>query len=167
MLVERMRPERSLSHAPLFQVMFVLQEVPPAVRMPALGVEPQRGRRPDDEVRPTLAVLEESRRGAARGTLEYDAELFEEGTVERLAAHLLNLLDSAVTSPAARLTSLALLDELRAHRISTASTPRAALPARRRCTRLFERQAAETPAAAALAWRAARSPTRSWTRGRV
>ncbi|HEY0607350.1 MAG TPA: amino acid adenylation domain-containing protein, partial [Herpetosiphonaceae bacterium] len=106
-LVEALQPDRSLSHLPLFQVWFVLQNIPmPALELPGL----------------TLSLLDVDH-GIARydlrlgliegpdelsGSIEYNSDLFDAATI----AHLATLFATLLTIVAARPQTS--LDELKA-----------------------------------------------------
>jgi len=113
-LVEELQPERDLSHTPLFQVMFVLQNVPQlemdagGLRLSAFSLENQTAK-----FDLTLSLLEQG--ASLRGDIEYNTDLFDEATVARLATHFETLLRRAVSTPDERLSQLARLapDETR------------------------------------------------------
>jgi amino acid adenylation domain-containing protein len=86
------------------------------------------------------------------GVFEYASDLFDAATIERMARHFGVLLDGASRDPDARLSTLPLAtdDERRALEAWSAG-PRLDVPAEP-LHRTFERQAARTPDAAALAW---------------
>ena len=111
-LVDELQPERSLSHTPLFQVLFVLRNAPVA------------GESAEPEVHGALGGSAESVTGTAKfdltlvlsetsqgclGFLEYDRDLFEATTVHRLTKHLRTLIESAVAAPERALSSHDLL----------------------------------------------------------
>ena len=107
-LVEELQPARRLSHSPLFQVMFILQNAPgEAPELAGLHVAPRRPARETAKFDLTLSLSEEGE--ALFGSLEYAVDLFERGTMERLVGHLETLLAAAVTKPARRLSELPLL----------------------------------------------------------
>ena len=89
-LVEELQPERDLSRAPLFQVMFVLQNAPLPELSAARGLRLSRPGRVESgtrEVRPDADAVAERRRGC-RGRSSTARDLFDRPTVERLAAQL-------------------------------------------------------------------------------
>jgi amino acid adenylation domain-containing protein len=97
-LVEELRPERSLSHTPLFQVLFNFQSaLPPEMRLGGLLLHwiPSRGGVEKFELN---LGLRETREGVAIA-LSYKQDLFDPSTIVRLAEHYLHLLDHAVTAP--------------------------------------------------------------------
>ncbi|HEX8148208.1 MAG TPA: amino acid adenylation domain-containing protein [Pyrinomonadaceae bacterium] len=105
-LVEELRPERSLSHNPLFQVAFTLDQFP--AHESKLGdltlspVETDKGTTQFDLV----LRLADTPAGVA-GTLQYMTGLFEEGTVRRLVTHFESVLRLAVARPDVRLGEVA------------------------------------------------------------
>src|SRR5678816_16864 len=107
-LVEELAPERALSHAPLFQVLFVLQNAPqeqlelPGLSLTALPVE--TGTAKFDL---SLSLVETGE--GLRGTVEYDRDLLEAESVQRLVGHFEQLLQSIVKEPERRLWELELL----------------------------------------------------------
>jgi amino acid adenylation domain-containing protein len=110
-LVEELHPQRSLSHNPLFQVMFVLQNVSPVA--PVADDEPAE--KPAEMAIETgtakfdllLAFAETSWGLQAR--LEYSTDLFEAVTVRRMAAHLGRLLAGIAENPSLPLSALPML----------------------------------------------------------
>ncbi len=151
-LVEELEPERSLGRNPLFQVAFVLQNAPLGeLRLPGLRLRPvaAEGRAAKFD----LTLLTEERADGIGATLEYDADLFEAETVERLGRHLVALLAAAADDPARPLHSLEVLSAAE-HHLLTAGYNRtaSAYPRAASLASLFERQAARTPQAVALAW---------------
>ncbi len=108
-LVEELRPERSLSHHPLFQVMFVLQNAPrETLQLPGLSLSPQRMEEATTAKFDLLLSVVEGAAGLGVG-LGYDADLFEPSTIDRMLGHYEALLRAAVRDPGARLSELSLL----------------------------------------------------------
>jgi acyl carrier protein len=100
-LVEALRPERDEAYHPIFQVMLVMQEAlsksaaAPVPAAGALGIEVRSAK-----FDLTLFVVEDADEIAAE--LEYDADLFEAGTIADLAGQLqavLQALPAAVERP--------------------------------------------------------------------
>ncbi|MFF1304591.1 amino acid adenylation domain-containing protein [Streptomyces sp. NPDC058307] len=110
-VVEAVRPPRDPSWTPLFQVMMAMQNVPgDAVVAPGLSMTVDESVSPVAKFDLTLVWEESSlESGALRGAIEYDVDLFDRATVERLAGHLTTLLESALAAPEARLDELSLL----------------------------------------------------------
>ncbi|NOK38903.1 amino acid adenylation domain-containing protein, partial [Corallococcus exercitus] len=107
---EQLQPMRDLHQAPLFQVMFILQNTPPAeLSVPGLTFRalPSRGRAAKFDL--TLA-LSRTERGFT-GTLEYAQDFYDASTAERLMHHLRVLVEALVAAPERRLSALPLLTE--------------------------------------------------------
>ncbi|MFP2930484.1 amino acid adenylation domain-containing protein, partial [Pyxidicoccus sp. 3LG] len=115
-LVEELQPARSLSHTPLFQVMFSLNNTPlPELALPGLTLAPLEVH--SGTVKFTLQLsLTEGPDGIA-GTLEYNRDLFEPSTIDRLAVHLTTLLEGIAAAPERRLADLPMLPEAERHRL--------------------------------------------------
>ncbi|MET0647738.1 MAG: condensation domain-containing protein, partial [Pyrinomonadaceae bacterium] len=153
-LVEELSPERSLSHQPLFQVVFALQNAPRgALRLPGLGLE-SLGREVTTAKFDLVLNMWEAG-GALSGGLEYSTDLFDAETARRMTAHLSRLLEAAAAEPSARVGDLRLLSDeeereffAEASQASQASQAYAAEPTT--LTQLFARQARLTPAAVAV-----------------
>ncbi|HVG07877.1 MAG TPA: amino acid adenylation domain-containing protein, partial [Thermoanaerobaculia bacterium] len=150
-LVQELRPERSLSHTPLFQVALVLQNTARAELRPAELVLEPFGAGSDDTARFDLAlVLAESPEGIS-GALEYSTDLFDPPTVARLAAHLETLLSGAAEAPDGRISMLPLLSEAEHLQVLEWNATDRDLPGGGLCVHeLFEAQARRTPEAVAL-----------------
>jgi amino acid adenylation domain-containing protein/FkbM family methyltransferase len=115
-LVEDLSPERDLGRSPLFQVMLALQNAPVGtLEMPGLVLEPLP--LPSGAAMFDLTLsLSETPRGIS-GSLEYNRDLFDPTTLERLAGRLETLLAAAVRDPAARMSDLPLLQESERHQV--------------------------------------------------
>ncbi|WP_326491858.1 non-ribosomal peptide synthetase [Pseudomonas sp. AA27] len=150
-LVEALQPERSLSHNPLFQVMFnhQAQRSDQARELPGLSIEGLSWGNPTAHLDLALDTFEsEDGLGA---TLTYVSDLFEHATIERMAAHWLNLLQAVSTQPAQRIVELPLLDAAQRQTILEQwSRHEAVYPDQRTVQQLIADQAARTPQATAL-----------------
>ncbi len=115
-LVEELRPERSLSHNPFFQVMFVLQNVSQgALRLDGIGVEVVETEKTTSKFDLTLFVEVKNARPVL--LLEYNTDLFDASTIERMAEHFRMLLDAAVEGPDGRITEVGFLSSAERVRI--------------------------------------------------
>ncbi len=146
MVVERLRPTRSVDQTPLFQVMIVLQEIPPLV-LPDLSVE--RLAIDPGVAKFDLTLFFEEDGDELGGWLNYRTTLFDAATIERFQRHLLTLLAGAVAEPQRPLSRLPILtDTERRQLMEWGFTPVSAAPAEP-VYRLFEAQVAQTPDAIA------------------
>src|SRR5439155_3593258 len=108
-LVEELNPERHLSHAPLAQVLFVVQNaVQSPVTFPGLAKEPIDTER--DTAKFDLSFFAAETAEGLRLSLEYCTDLFEEATALRMLQHYRALLEAAVSDPACPIDELPLLD---------------------------------------------------------
>ena len=110
-LVEELHPDRSVSHAPLFQVMFALQnaageEAPALAGLEVAPIPIDIGFSKFDL---TFHVWE--RDGRLRIMAEYCTDLFEAETIRRMLGHYQTLLEGIVANPDERLSDLPLLTE--------------------------------------------------------
>src|SRR5215212_7295229 len=109
-LVEELEVERSLSHTPLFQVMFAMQNIAmPALQLSELKLEllpADSGSVPFD-----LMFYMTDTGDSLAGYLEYSTDLFEAPTIRRMMVHFERLLQSIVTEPRQRVSRLPLLNE--------------------------------------------------------
>jgi amino acid adenylation domain-containing protein len=154
-LVEELQPERSLSHTPLFQVMFALQNTATGSgrtpELPGLGVKPLRSGNNNAVFDLTLNLSE--MKGRVTGSLNYNVNLFDESTVRRMADHFERLLEVSVANPDAELRTLPMLtDAERQTLLDEWSTAKAEYPSGFCVHHLFERQVERAPEATAAAF---------------
>lgn len=109
-LVEALRPDRTTSITPLFQVLFVLQSVPlPAFQLSGLTVEVME--LSTGLARFDLALfMEETERGIV-GTWKYCTDLFNPNAIARISANLQTLLCSITQNPDTQIDALEMLSE--------------------------------------------------------
>ncbi|MBK5550281.1 amino acid adenylation domain-containing protein, partial [Pseudomonas sp. TH03] len=109
-LVEALRPERNLSHSPLFQVLYNHQNAgrQAVPSLSGLTIETQDWDSHTAQFDLTLDTLEAD--GEITAALTYATDLFDASTVQRMAAHWLNLLQGIVANPQQRIGELPLLD---------------------------------------------------------
>ncbi len=151
-LVEELRPERSLSYNPLFQVLFVLQNTPASeLEVPGLTVEPAILDLATAQF--DLSCRFEKSGDTLLGRLEYSCDLFDSATIERLAGHFVGLLAGVVANPGKRLSELPLLAAGERHQLLQEWNDTAGGEWRQAAVhRLIEEQVRRTPEARALVW---------------
>ncbi|MDF2630778.1 MAG: lgrC, partial [Symbiobacteriaceae bacterium] len=115
-LVEELQPERNLSHSPLFQVVFALQNAPGAGQEPH-GLTFAPVTIDTETAKFDLAISLEETAAGLTGTFEYNTDLFDRTTVERIAAHFQRLLAAAVASPDQPVAALDLLSDTERHQL--------------------------------------------------
>ncbi len=107
-LVEELQPTRDLSYNPLFQVMFVLQNVPkPNLSLSDVSVSYEEGYNGTSKFDLTL-FIEDSEQGLI-ATCEYNTDLFIPHTIARMLGHFETLLESIVSDPEQDISKLQLL----------------------------------------------------------
>jgi amino acid adenylation domain-containing protein len=142
-LVEELQPERDPSRQPLFQVLFNYQTEP--VRpVTAGGCRWAARLLHNGTSKFDLTLFIEETPHGQRAKFEYNTDLFEPATVERMAGHYLTLLAGALADPDRRLGQIPLLTESERRLLLEWNDTRADYPGR--CThQLFEEQAARAP----------------------
>jgi amino acid adenylation domain-containing protein len=109
-LVEALQPERSLSHTPLFQVMFALDDaLVPSMDLLDLTVSSYSVESGTTKFDLTLSM--ENTASGLIGEWEYNSDLFDATTIERMAEHLQTLLEGIVANPEQRISELPLLTQ--------------------------------------------------------
>ena len=149
-IVDALQPDRDLSRSPLFQVMFVLQNEPSCpLGLPGLKVRPiqvHSGTAKFD----LMLSLEELPDGL-RGFIEYNTDLFDESTIERMLGHFETLLAGIVADPGMRLSQLPILTLAeRRQLLSEWNDTGADFPQDKCIHQLFEKQVELTPDAVAV-----------------
>jgi amino acid adenylation domain-containing protein len=150
MLVEALQPERDLSHTPLFQVAFVLQNTPKSeIAMTGLTVTDLPPENTTAKFDLTLAMVNMD--DGLKGVWEYNTDLFESSTIERLSGHFLNLLGGIVANPQERISQLPLLTESETNQLLIEwNNTQVDYPEYKCIHQLFEEQVKRTPDAVAV-----------------
>ncbi|HEX6371570.1 MAG TPA: non-ribosomal peptide synthase/polyketide synthase [Longimicrobium sp.] len=149
-LVAELQPERSLSHAPLFQAMFTLQNNDRTGRELA-GVRTRIVNPESESTKFDLSLTLMQDGAGMRGAFAYSTDLFERATVERMLAHLQRVLEQVTAQPEARLSELELLDDAERALVLTGWNATEADYSADACFhQLFEAQAEQTPDAVAV-----------------
>ncbi|CAM2068743.1 Amino acid adenylation domain-containing protein [Sulfidibacter corallicola] len=108
-VMEAVRPERTLSHAPLFQVVFQLvDDLSDSIQLPDLDVEVVE--QPTGLAKWDLLLTAEHGLERTRLLLEYNLDLFQRDTIERMLAHFSRLLTEMARTPHHPPTHQALFD---------------------------------------------------------
>jgi amino acid adenylation domain-containing protein len=117
-IVERLQPERSLSHSPLFQVMLVLQNNDEAlIELPNVSISQITGG--DDDVSKyelILDVKENEDRGLSIDWV-FNCDLFKQASIEKMALHFNNLLKSFCWQPETSVFSQPMLGDKEQHKV--------------------------------------------------
>ncbi len=155
-LVAELRPPRDLSRTPVFQALVTLHNSPlPALEIPGLSLELvpiERGAAAFD-----LELTATETAGGLDAVFDYNTvfnyntDLFDPATIERLAEAFRRLLAGAVERPETPVSALAVMSEAeRRHLVAGLNRTGADYPRERRVGELFDAQAARTPDALAV-----------------
>src|SRR5919199_263585 len=149
-LVEALHPERSLSHHPLFQVMFVLQNAPmPALELPGLTLSSLEIDSKTAKFDLTLS-MEDTEQGLV-GALEYNTDLFDAAAIGRMLGHFQTLLEGIVADPQQHVSNLPLLTQPERHTLLVEWNHTQVDYPKDVCVhQLFEAQVEQTPEAMAV-----------------
>jgi amino acid adenylation domain-containing protein len=145
MLVEALQPERNLSHTPLFQVMFALENTPLSeVKMSGLTIDSlplEWGTAKFD-----LTLSMQNTETGLMGVWEYNTDLFNSETVERMNGHFLTLLEGIIANPNERVSQLPLLTKVEQQQLLIdGHNTQVDYPADKCIHQLFEEQVERTP----------------------
>ncbi len=122
-VVEAVQPERALSYNPLFQAAFSFHHAPlPEIELPGLDVELTEGISnhsakfdlnvivvPRSEMR--LGQMADSHKDRMTLVWEYNTDLFDRATMDRMLNHYLALLKAVMANPNQRIDEIAFLPE--------------------------------------------------------
>ncbi|MEH2199895.1 amino acid adenylation domain-containing protein [Nostoc sp.] len=149
-LVEALQPERNLGYSPLFQVMFVLQNAPAsgleltglsATSLPIRGITS----------RFDLTLIMYNTPTELVGIWEYNTDLFDASTIERMTSHFLTLLEGIIANPSERISHLPLLTQLEQQKLLVEWNDTSVDYPLHKCIHsLFEEQVQLTPNAVAV-----------------
>ena len=151
-VVSAVAPRRVLAHQPLFQVMFGLQSADGTARAPMTSPD-GRGRIAVEtgtaKCDLTLSLTETS--GGIHGYLEYDVDLFDQATIDRIREGLLLVLHAMTDDVDCPVSSLPLLpSDVRRLLVEEWNRTDAPYPSDTPVHRLVQQQAAVSPDAVAV-----------------
>ncbi|MEH2077515.1 MAG: amino acid adenylation domain-containing protein [Nostoc sp.] len=150
MLVEALRPERDLSHTPLFQVMFVLLNAPMSeIELTELSVSGLPIGITTAKFDLTLSM--ENTPNGLFGWWEYNTDLFDSSTIERMTGHFLTLLEAIVANPSEQISQLPILTPSEQQQLLVEwNDTQVDYPQDKCIHQLFEKQVERTPDAVAV-----------------
>ncbi|NEO76804.1 non-ribosomal peptide synthetase [Moorena sp. SIO4G3] len=163
LLVEKLKVERDSSRSLLFQAYFVLQKFLESqdqqemflsseknlMKWAGLEVEPFLLDQYDSLYDLFLEMFKED--SSLVGLLKYNADLFDEQTIVRMAGHFQNLLEGIVNDPQQRVTALPLMIEPELHQILVEwNNTKTDYPKDKCIHQLFEEQVEKSPDAVAV-----------------
>ncbi|MEO6829556.1 MAG: condensation domain-containing protein, partial [Acidobacteriaceae bacterium] len=108
MLVHALRPERSVDHSPLFQVMFILQNFPlEEEKLAGLVTDPVELEVKTARFDLTVEVF--TRRGETHAYFDYNAGLYTARTIQQIQQHYLAILNAVLADPTQPIGAIPLL----------------------------------------------------------
>ncbi|HKH48850.1 MAG TPA: amino acid adenylation domain-containing protein, partial [Thermoanaerobaculia bacterium] len=151
LLVDALKVERDPSANPLAQVMLVFLNVPPLNLQLGGDLEVEGVRIDRESAQFDLCFYLGEEGGGLNGHLEYNVDLFDAATVDRLLGHFHNFLERAAADPSHRVAEISLLSEAERRQAIDGWNAMAVDFPRDACLHeLFEARAAEEPEAVAL-----------------
>jgi amino acid adenylation domain-containing protein/non-ribosomal peptide synthase protein (TIGR01720 family) len=149
-LVAKLQPKRDLSHTPLFQVMFVLENAPKQeVQLSGLTLSFLEIPLTSANFDLSLAMRETEQGLLAK--FEYNTDLFDTGTITRMAGHFQTLLWEIVTNQEQSISELPLLTATEQHQLLVEwNNTQSEYPQDQCIHQLFEAQVELTPDAVAV-----------------
>lgn len=150
-LVEELAPERSMAHAPLFQVMMVMQQQQQhqaLAQIEGLTVSGADGEAVSAKFDLTMNLRESG--GVIGGALEYNTDIFAADSITMMVQQWQRVLAAAVADPALRISELPLLGDDEEQRLLTQWNEIAEYVTDGTLSELFEAQVERTPQATAL-----------------
>ncbi len=148
-LVEAMQPERSLSHTPLFQVIFALENTPEALDHKGLALrwlEVERG-----TARTDLSLFISDKGRELSAIWEYSSDLFDGEKISQMVSSYEALLESILDHPEEQIGYLQIWNEAERRQLLAQSHSVEIEHSSAECMHeLFETQAELTPAATAV-----------------
>ncbi len=161
-IVERLQPERSLSHHALFQVMLVLQhnesgmlELPGqdfSLELPGLSLSPTEHRSVGSVKYDLTLNVFDNGKDITLGW-EYNSDLFDRATIARMATHFNILLNALLAAPEQKIPDVELLQGQERHQLLVEWNGITADYSRDHCIHeLFETQVDRSPDAVAVVY---------------
>ncbi|MET7944001.1 amino acid adenylation domain-containing protein [Streptomyces sp. NPDC005302] len=148
-LVERLNPDRSTAYHPFFQVMLAWQEPLGELHFAGLDVQSQTLETGTAKFDLFFNMIPDSS-GGAGVRLEYATDLFDQDTVQAIAARFVRVLGRLTADTGRGVSSIDVLDESERGRLLTFTTPTPEEGSAQTVPGLFEAQVRRTPDAPAI-----------------
>jgi len=143
-LVERINPSRSLSHSPLFQVLFAYQST--SDQLPDMSGLEVSFLQPNSKIAKfdlTLTVIEEDNQLLM--DWEYCTDLFSPHTIGQMSEHFQILLEAIVDNPNQSISQLPLLSEWEKQQLLAWNQTTRDIPLNKTIVELFQQQVQQRP----------------------
>jgi amino acid adenylation domain-containing protein/non-ribosomal peptide synthase protein (TIGR01720 family) len=153
MLVEDLAPERNMSYSPLFQVMFDVQ-TSAVEKLNMRGLQAELLDLETGTAKFDLLLQFVDEKEGITGLFEFNTDLFDAATIQRMADHLVRLLKGVLRDPNQAVQSLPLMSESEIEELLVAwNDTKAETPVEKCIHSLFEEQVQRTPDATALVFK--------------
>lgn len=151
-LVQELEAERSASHPPLVQVMFAVQdELSESLQLRGLTASPFPIDTATAKFDLTLTIVQSASTNHLKCCVEYNTDLFEPSTIQRMLCHFERLLQAVLLTPETRMSQLPILDEKERQQVLIDWNQTTAEYPREKCVHdLFTAHANERPDAVAV-----------------
>ncbi|MEO7585840.1 MAG: amino acid adenylation domain-containing protein, partial [Ferruginibacter sp.] len=150
-IVELVVKERDLSRSPLFQVMFVLQNIPDSSELNLPELVLTGGEMKNNTSKYDISFYITETADGIRGTVEYCTDLYKEATIIKMIDHYKQLLTNVLNSPGQNIAVLPMLGKKEQHQLLIEFNNTAvAYPGDKNIVSFFEQQVLKTPAATAV-----------------
>lgn len=152
LLIDKIRPERDLSRSALFQVMLIFQNwAPPRLELHGLKVSSQVVRTDTSKFDFTIELRSVGE--TIEGVIEYNTDLFDADTIDRLWGHLTAYLHRAIAAPEQRAATVSLLTSRERQQVLVEwNATESAYPRETPLAALVEAQVERTPDAIAVVY---------------
>lgn len=149
-LVSEIQPQRDLNRNPFFQVLFVFQNTPKHdVQLKDLQIEDYEIDNTQSKFDMTLHAFEKN--DHIKCTFEYNTDLFNNDTIQRMGEHFLVLLKDILQNPAKPVSEYSILTEKEKHQILTEwNSQNITFPVEQAIHQIFENQVTKSPEAVAI-----------------
>jgi NRPS condensation-like uncharacterized protein len=125
-LVEELQPDRSQNHSPLFQVMFVLQNIEiDALELPGLSLSTYQEENKTAKFDLLLTMWETN--DGMGGFLKYNTDIFEDHTIAKMVEHFQTLIENLLADPQQHLSDSSFLTEDETMGLTSADFPESGL----------------------------------------
>nr|WP_231515113.1 non-ribosomal peptide synthetase [Paenibacillus sp. UNC217MF] len=148
-LVEKVQIKRDRSRNPIFDTMFVLQNVEQRdLQIQDLHIQPYTIEHSVAKFDLTFQLAEME--NGISCSIEYASSLFKRETIERMAKHFKQLIHAVTANPQAQIASLEILTAEERAQLAAGNATASEYPREATVYQLFERQAEKTPEAVAI-----------------
>ncbi len=151
-LVDQLEVKRDMSRNPIFDVVFVLQNMDlKQTQLEGITIKPRMIDSGISKFDMTLTAMEEAEK--INITIEYCTKLFKKETIERLCNHLLSIIQEAAQNTDKTLAAMQMLTSLEKQQLlAEFNNTKMEYPQNKTIQQMFEEQAEQTPDNTALVY---------------